>query len=198
MNGTVLNLTVPKKTLVLCGCASTTYLAAAELFDKAAEFEFWGMNNLMRFLREVWIIADRWFDIHHPDFIMECKKNGMLSPELYGNATIPIYMVQHFDKFPSSVAYPIKEITEYYGKPESFFNATASLMLALALAEERFEKIHICGIEMATTDEYRRHRPPMYYLLGIAEERGIEVVLPPNSLLLHTFEKSYFGMNGAI
>jgi len=175
-----------------------TYTAAADLFTQANQVEFWGMNNLMRILREVWIIADRWFDIHHPDWIAKCKENGMASPELYTNATMPIYMVEHFDEFPSSVPYPIKEVGEYYKKPDNFFNATASLMLALALAEERFEQIHLCGIEMWTNDEYQRHRPPMYYLLGIAEERNIDVVLPENSMLLHTKEKSYFGMNGEI
>uniref|UniRef100_A0A6H1ZM44 Uncharacterized protein n=1 Tax=viral metagenome TaxID=1070528 RepID=A0A6H1ZM44_9ZZZZ len=175
-----------------------TYTAAADLFTQANQIEFWGMNNLMRILREVWILADRWFDIHHPDWIMKCKERRLSSPELYVNATIPIYMMQHFEQFPSSVAYPIKEIMAYYRKPENFFNATASLMLALALAEERFEQINICGVDMWTSDEYQRHKPPMYYLLGIAEERGIEVVIPPNSMLLHTKEKSYFGMNGEI
>lgn len=186
------------KKLAILGCAREHCFTAKEVFGK--DFEIWGMNDLLRIFPESWIEADRWFDIHHPDFIVECANRipPVLSPDMYMKADFPIYMYAQIKEIPMSVRYPIEDICKYYGKPDNYFNSSASLMLALALAENRFEQINIYGIDMKTDSEYERHRPAMHYLVGRAECSGVQLVLPANCVLLSSKEKPYFGMNGVL
>lgn len=65
------------------------------------------------------------------------------------------------DRFESSVAYP----------------------LAKAI-DDGAEKIGLYGIDMEAGSEYAYQRPNIMYLIGRAEERGIEVEIHPRSSLL--------------
>ena len=184
--------------LALLGMAARTAHHAKDVYDNG--FELWGMNNLMREIPETWVVASRWFDIHGIGLIMACGQTGFLSPPLYCNATIPIYMIRRVDIFPTSVRYPMKEITEFFSKPVKFFNSTASIMLALAIYENRFKQINLYGIEMSEKGEYEIQRPPFYYLIAKAEDAGIEILYPPGSKLMEVQgfgedDEPYFGMN---
>jgi len=186
-----------KGKLAMLGCAKDTLSAAKPIVD-AGEHELWGLNNLMVYYKKIWEKASRWFDVHHPDYITEVSKNGYASAHLYPTATCPIYMYQDIPEIPTCVRYPAEEVCSFYSKDIGFFTSTASLMLALAIMENRHTEIHMYGIEMSTKDEYTTQRPAFYYLIGIAEMRGIRLFTPAHSKLMNSMMKPYFGMNGTL
>ena len=96
-------------------------------------------------------------------------------------------MQEHYEDVPSSVKYPKEEIVkallpniwrEVNGKVDQVENFTSSTAYALALAIYQGKKrIELAGIEMTSDTEYVRQRPGVYFWLGIAAGRGIDVVL---------------------
>jgi len=94
----------------------------------------------------------------------------------------PIYMQRHHEDIPNSVAFPIELFREVFG---DYFTCTASYMIAMAIYEG-YEEIHIYGVDMAADTEYASQRPSCEYFIGIAEGKGIKVVIPLDSDLLKT------------
>ena len=99
----------------------------------------------------------------------------------------PVYMQDHYEDVPSSVKYPKEEIVkallpniwrEVNGKVDQVENFTSSTAYALALAIFQGKKrIELAGIEMTSDTEYIRQRPGVYFWLGIAAGRLIDVVI---------------------
>jgi hypothetical protein len=62
---------------------------------------------------------------------------------------------------------------------------TSSIAYQLAFAiYERFEEIHLYGIDLNTGGEYAWQKAGVEYLIGLAAGRGIRVVIPDNCALL--------------
>jgi len=114
----------------------------------------------------------------------------------------PIYMQDHYDDVPSSVKYPkeeiIKELLPHLYRDVSgnieqvkHFTSSTSYAIALAIYMDK-KKIEIAGIEMTSDTEYVRQRPGVFFWLGVATGRGIEVVLH-SPLLMNDKDYGYTG-----
>ena len=182
---------LPKKSkLAIVGCSDTNKKAP---YDKADEFEFWGVNNLFTNMgKKPWT---RWFEIHH---VEKNPVTGMWerrgNPDFRGmpvdkylrhlqSLNIPIYMRAPCELVPNAVLYPIQDILANFG---DYFTNTVSYMIALGIAEGHYEEIHIYGVDMAVDTEYFWQRPSCEYFLGIARGMGIKVILPDECDLLKT------------
>lgn len=181
--------TVERKKELVCivGCADSKGQAP---FHRAAEMEFWGVNNL--FLHMGHIKWDRWFEPHTfefdgTNFIRRGKHDfrGQPLPEyIAGLAKLncPVYMQRVWPQIPNSVLYPLQEVKAKLG---GYFTNTISYMLAIALLE-KFKEIHIYGVDMAQTTEYGQQRPSCEYFIGMAVGLGIKVFIPDEADLLKT------------
>jgi len=175
-----------KKKLCIVGCAEHK---SQTPFDLEKEFEYWGVNNLYHTLKGPWT---RWFELHHIAnengvWMRRGKKDFREQPvEMYlkelGSLKIPVYMQQPNPLVPNAVPYPIKEVLGLFG---DYLTNTISYMMALALME-RFEEVHIYGVDMAVQSEYFYQRPSCEYFLGIMAGRGVKIVIPKDSDLLKT------------
>ena len=157
---------------------------------KAAPFsdpswEIWGLNELYMMIPR-WT---RWFELHTRS-VYEADKNRT-NDHIYAlrAMTCPVYMHQHYDDIPMSVAYPLNEIARAFPSPAEgsrpYLTNSISYMLALAIYEN-FQEIMIAGVDMAHDTEYGTQRPSCEYYIGIAQGRGVKVTMPPECELLKT------------
>lgn len=99
------------------------------------------------------------------------------------NTIVPLYMHAPQPEFPMAVQYPTDEILKSF---RDYFTNSVSWMIALAI-HEGVDVLGVWGVDMANANgEYAAQRPSCEYYLGLAEGRGIEVVLPPESDLCRT------------
>ncbi len=198
-----------KKKVCIVGFAKTWQITPF----KDLSFEIWGLNELYKyFFKFPGARADRWFEIHSPD---SPSKNNEEHQKFLTECPIPIYMQQKYDKFPNSRPYPRQEIKnmvnqnmiypgnelfktlEYAanGSPFTNFSNQITWMILLAIYE-KFEEIHIYGVDMATkeelktgdgkmevTGEYVWQKPSCEAAVGFALGRGIKVLIPAQSEL---------------
>jgi hypothetical protein len=154
----------------------------------APDMEFWGLNRLHTILPDrPWT---RWFEIHSlEDFYRDDQQHKTWLKE----AGIPLY-VRPQDMttaeewgLTDAVPYPIERILSAF--QPGYFTNTVSWLIALAIAMQ-FEEIHLYGVDMAQDTlfqaEYSQQRPSCEWLIGLAQGRGIRVVIPPGSDLLKT------------
>ncbi len=172
--GTADVVVVPKRRKVACvGFASNT-LHLVPWTDPS--FEVWSMNQgHLHCARR----TDRHFEMHMPEATADIRDPDYLT--FLKNCPIPIYMIQQYDEYPSSVRYPIEEALRLAGR--DYFMSTVAFMMALAI-NEGFEEIHLYGINLAIGDEYFYEKPNAEYWIGKAEGMGIKVYVPSASSLL--------------
>src|SRR5215475_1649381 len=96
-------------------------------------FELWGMNQgYLHCERE----CDRWFEMHSPEFTADVRDPEYL-PWLQAQTTLPIYMIQQYDEYPTSVRYPIEDAINFAGSRNlrtgagDYFTSTIAFMLCL-------------------------------------------------------------------
>lgn len=115
-----------------------------------------------------------------------CGGTGHYQPK---NRTldIPIYMQKADPRIPGSVALPLKEIEEFLIPPgnnqRNYFTSSFSYMFGLVCLMG-YPRVEIYGFEMGAESEFHYQRANAEYLIGLAQGKGIEVVLPRNSNLL--------------
>ena len=153
-------------------------------FDEP-DMEFWGINRLHAVLPDkTWT---RWFELHDlKRFYGEDQEHQTFLKEV----TFPVYVRQQdmalAAEWGIDTAIPFPHI-ELVAMFEPYFTNTISWLLALAIAEG-FGEIQLYGVDMAQDTiahaEYREQRPSCEWLIGIAQGRGINVVMPPGSDLL--------------
>ena len=147
------------------------------------EWEIWGLNELYRYhdARQF----SRWFEIHDRKLIEEDKGvPGHWPPhiEALKQFPIPVYMHQHWDDIPNSVAYPKEEMERAF--PDGQYQTSSiSWMIALAVLEG-FKEIGVYGVDMAQDIEYVQQRPACEYWIGLARGMGTKVYVPRTSDLL--------------
>jgi hypothetical protein len=187
---------LPKKECVaIVGCADSKNQTP---FHLAHEWEFWGVNNLHLTLKGVpW---SRWFETHQITMLPTGQYLRRGKPDFRGQPinlylqslqalNIPIYMQQPLALVPNAVQYPLDNVLKEF--PRKYFTNTISYMIALALMHG-FKKIGIYGVDMAVSsplrgqNEYSHQRPSCEYFVGMAEGRGVEVIIPDESDLLKT------------
>ena len=105
------------------------------------------------------------------------------------NKTVPVYMHTPHPQIQKSTRYPIEEVSQtfrlYKGgdKLTRFFGGTASYGIALALLMG-YERIELYGVELAHShEEYWRERDAVFYWMGRAAEKGVEIYIPEQSTL---------------
>ncbi|GAG52607.1 unnamed protein product, partial [marine sediment metagenome] len=160
-------------------------------FDRADEFEFWGVNNLMWTLPgQAWT---RWFEIHQ----IEQNEQGIwerrgdpnfrnLTVDQYldqlAKLNIPIFMREINPKVPTSILMPYDALADKFGR---YFTNTISWEIAMGIAMG-FKEIRIYGVDMAVDTEYGHQRPSCEYFLGVAAGLGIKIWIPDTCDLLKT------------
>lgn len=161
--------------------------------EQPPEVEVWALNDCWSFLQRPW---QRWFEIHGVDM---WKADGEQHESFLKTGQSPvqekcvaapgaqIYMLAQHPDIPMSVEYPMDKIKEEFGKgnnPEDpYLMSTIDYMLALAI-HEGVDEIRIYGINMSTETEFVHQRPSCEYWMGIAQGRGIKIVIPDHCPML--------------
>ena len=148
-------------------------------------WELWGLNDHWNNMPR----ATRWFEANYE---AACKAPVSHQPSItradwLRKCPIPVYMEQHYEDIPMSIRYPFDEINDWVSELDpngrNYFTNSVSYMIALALYE-RFDIIHLYGVDMAVGSEYEKQRPSCEWWLGIAKGLGIELYIPDQSDLL--------------
>ena len=194
-----------KKKVAIIGTADTARLAPYDDPD----FELWGVNNgymvMQRYTRmfEIHNIVK----LHNGTFMRRAGKDFRGQKvndyiKALAGLNCPIYMQQHWDEIPQSVAYPLNDVALTFGSKLGWFNTpfpegmvnhavdayftnSISYMMALAILEG-YEEMHVYGVDMAVDTEYNFQRPSCEFFLGWAVGRGMKVYIPPQADLLKT------------
>lgn len=167
-----------RKKVALVGFASNT-LHLVPWQDP--EFEIWSMNQgYMHCQRR----TDRHFEMHLPEATADVRDPGYL--DFLKRCPIPIYMIQQYDEYPTSVRYPIEDAIRVADR--DYFMSTVAFMIALAIMEG-FEEIHLYGINLAIGDEYFYEKPNCEWWLGICKGLGVKTYVPQASSLLKQFRR---------
>lgn len=127
---------------------------------------------------------DLLFDIHPPALWRDGTKKNW-DPKYYQwiqKNRIPIMMQDAYKDVPASMRYPFETmITEF---PRGYMTNQVAYMVALALMEGVTD-LALYGCEYNTHSEYGPQRGSAEYWLGLAEGRGVRVLLPPGCDLLN-------------
>ena len=166
-----------RKKVAIIGFATNT-LHMVPWYDP--EWELWSMNQgHMHCYRR----TDRHFEMHLPESTPDVR-DPMYLPWLQA-CPIPIYMVQTYDEYPTSVRYPIEEAL-HLTKGRDYFTSSVAFMLALAEMYD-FQEVGLFGINLAIGDEWAYERPCAEYWLGRLEARGVKLNIPKASSLLKQY-----------
>lgn len=165
-------------TLCLVGFAKTSR-EMAPYGDPTVDI--WGINEAYK---QDWFktTPTGWLQLHPRwDFM---RKNNRNDPDhwdwLRQKHDFPIWMVAEFRDIPSSVRYPIEEA---YELAHGYLTSSFSYMLALGILMG-YPRIELYGFEMAVDSDYVYQKAGGEYLIGMAQGKGIEVVLPENCSML--------------
>lgn len=153
-------------------------------------FEIWTLSDLVprrqvpRFTRH--------FELHPPDGWLKARPKQawhQVAPEYWEwlksiPPEIPVYMHCQIEEIPASRPFPLMEVLNYFG-PYPYFNNTVSWLLAFAIMQGA-ETVGVYGVDMAQTKEYREQRPSCEWLIGWAQGKGVEVIIPEECDLLKT------------
>lgn len=165
-----------------------------------------GMNDW-----EMWCLAwdptpvvDRLFEVHGNwrAFHGAGSEDAAAHRRWLMGQKVPVYMNQVEHDIPSSVRYPIEEITALVGKTNGkdfvYLESSIAFMFALALLEFKQGKcpsglkVGIWGVDLAVGTEYTYQRPNLEYLIGLARGLGVKVFIPPvSSLCTAAYGKPY-------
>ena len=148
-------------------------------------FEIWGMNQgHMNFQRR----ADRWFEMHSPEFTADVRDPEYIP--FLKTCPVPIYMIDAYDEYPTSVRFPIEDAIKFAGR--DYFTSSVAFMLAIA-GLEKFQEIHLYGINLAIGEEYTYEKPCAEWWLGKLEAMGAKIYIPHASSLLKQYRRyGYF------
>ena len=127
---------------------------------------------------------DLLWDLHPPELWRDPKKKNWdpKYPDWLKTNRLPIMMQEAYPDVPASIKYPFSTmITEF---PRGYMTNHVAYMVALALMEG-VTHIGVFGCDYATGSEYGPQRGSVEYWLGVAEGRGVQVLLPPGCDLLH-------------
>jgi len=162
--------------IALVGFAQTSYMLAPW---GNPEWEIWSLNGLHKQIKWTNNIT-RWFQIHPKESVFgEGKGGGADHVAFLKSLKIPVYMTQHYDEIPTSVAYPLKEICEWFSigrekERHPYLSNSISEMLALLLYEiivggREVDEIGVWGVDMAHATEWGYQRSSCEFYLGIFE-----------------------------
>lgn len=150
----------------------------------------------------------RLFELHYPAVIKHpsySPSSGPLGQWKWlteNEHEFPIYMLEAYPEVHNVVRYPIEEIhqefgyyllkdhPEGYADEQDYITSSMGFMMALAIMED-YDLIELYGIEMQQGSEYFWQKPSGLYWMGVANGRGIKVLLHQNSRLITPFLYGY-------
>ncbi len=155
------------------------------------ETEVWSVNWAYRFNPPR---IDRLFDVHLPEYLKDDKTRDLREhwQWLQQEHDFPIYMVEQMPEVPSSVAYPIDEISERVfskmtvgpdNERDDYWVSGISYAMGMAI-DEGVDRIELYGVEMERGTDVVYQRDGIALLCGLAMGRGIEVWRPEQSSFL--------------
>ena len=151
---------------------------------------------------EIWATAPKnmewlpmfhaWFEIHDPTWPLVTEEehvvHGLPTHQEYVDwfSALPLVYVHPDRELEGGfVHYPVDETVAEFGRAP--FTSTCAWMFAMALTKEP-EAIGLWGFEMSGSDEYRYQRAGLHQLVKVAEDRGIEVIVPEGTTLLNPLQ----------
>lgn len=147
----------------------------------AAGCEAWGMNAVLtpfdapdgRPGRP--IPASRWFQIHPP---WSCDAGERAWAEI---CPIPLYAIQHYPEWPSSVAYPLDAVMTIRGAAAAGCASTMAWALALAI-HEGVDEFALVGVrlQLGTMRERSIERANLAWWVGLATGLRMRVSVDPD------------------
>lgn len=126
---------------------------------------------------------DLLWDLHPPELWRDSKKKTW-DPNYFQwiqHNRIPIMMQDAYKDAPASIRYPLETIVTEF--PIGYMANHVAYMIALALIEG-VTHIGVFGCDYSTGSEYGAQRGCAEYWLGVAEGRGVHILLPPTCDLL--------------
>lgn len=157
-------------------------------------FEIWGLNKGYIFQP----CASRWFEMHGPGIYKWPIRRPHRHMDFLKAFPGPVYMHEADPEIPNSVAFPLADVAKSLGPnvfrlqqdnslqpmtANPYISSSIAWQIALAI-HERFDEIHLYGIDLNTGSEYAWQKPGVEFLLGLAAGRGIKVVVPEECALL--------------
>jgi hypothetical protein len=157
-------------------------------------WEIWGMP---------WIVtpqASRFFDMHSQECWVAGPQKKTDAEEWMAKSAekfpdVPVYCdPTRMHAYKGAVEYPLGDVMA--SLPIPFLENSIAYMVALAI-HERVERIGLYGVHLMGSGEYAYERPSVTYLVGLAQGRGIDVVIPPGSpLFISDFNAGRYGQAG--
>jgi hypothetical protein len=179
---------VGKKTVAIAGSAWTSR-SWAPYGDP--DVEVWCFNEMHEQLGVG--EPSRWFQLHHKWVWTDDNYTRFNHLEwLKQDRDYPLYMQKVYDGIPGAVRFPLQEIQRkllnniWRGETliKKLFTTSMAYAIAMALYEERFERIELFGIELVMAGEYAYQREIMSFWIGQAAGRGVEIWMPEVCVLL--------------
>ena len=125
----------------------------------------WGVNDLVAH-RAVDVCF--WMDKE----IMQDSQMDELIKISVNKTQTKTYCTRHYEDIPTSIPYPYKEITDFFGT--DYFNDSCCYMVALAIYHG-FTTISLYGFEYAWGNNYDKEKPAVSFWLGVAVGLGRQV-----------------------
>lgn len=137
--------------------------------------EIWGVNTANRCYRldKVFIMDDlKVVERRYPDWSTELKREK-----------IPIITCKQYDDYPTSVAYPLKQVID--AVEDDFFSTTVAYQIGLAILM-KVKELYIYGADYYYPNAIAVESGLgcVGYLLGIAKGKGINFKVPNSSTLM--------------
>lgn len=132
--------------------------------------------------------ADGWFELHRwepPVIGRPDLQKPWFSPEYcqwLREFKGTVWTGEHIPEIKNSVRLPREQLIDKYGP--YFFTSSLAWMFAMALEQEGVTEIGMWGVDMSANEEYYYQRPGCQFFIQHAVERGIRVIIPPESDLL--------------
>ena len=139
-------------------------------------WEIWAHNSAAPACPRV----DRFFDLHAKQ-VWKADKSWHKDYQTWlSQLPVPIYMQHHYAEVPQSIRYPKERILSEFRR---YFTSQAAWMMALALTEG-VTHLGFFGIHYGAACERDWQRPGCEYWMGMAEGRGVQLVIPDGCPLL--------------
>lgn len=142
------------------------------------------------------------FQLHNP-YIWR-NRNNVNDPGHYSwlqeKHDFPIYMLDQYPDVPSSVKYPLDDVSNKLlsnirrknGDIAKYFTSSVAYAIALAIYNG-YNEIELAAIEMASGTEYSGQLPGVLLWIGIAAGNGINVILQNETKLMKSHLYGYQG-----
>lgn len=164
--------------IAIVGCAPTSVLLAP-YSDPSWSIWACSPNQATKLPR-----VDVWFDIHCQDIPSRGDRSNYRRWMAEQKCVV---MQEHDPMIPGSIAYPLDEVIEVFGKGSPFFTTFLSSSFALMLAMALLKKplcVGCWGFDLHHHSEYGNQRPGVHRLLEESYHLRIPVLSPPESDLM--------------